>query len=589
MNNFKRRITFTTLLILVLVLIPAGLVAQSPISASVDRTSATTDDLVTLSVAVNSQGSAAQPQLPALEGFQVVGTSTSTQINMVNGAMSASVGYDYRLQPTRTGDLTIPSIAVTIDGQTYQTAPISIQVSQGTGIPSTQSGAPLQSLLPPGLLGESDHFLEASVDNATPYVGEQIAYTVRYFEAVDALLMPSFFGGQPAYTAPSFTGFWSEGETEQRSYRTTTGGRTYEVAELRTVLFPTASGAVTLEPAQVTLPNSVFQRGGVVQSDPVTVNVQALPAGAPIDFTGAVGTYAVRAEADLTATDTDNPVTVQLTVIGQGNVSTAGDPTLPDMAGWRVFPGQAEVTTKVQDGLVYGQRVYKHVLAPVTTGVLTIPSIAYSYFDPTAGVYHTVTTEPLTVDVTQGTTPLMPATTDSGAPTTAEEVATTLALKPLGPTLSKLPQPLTSQSWYWLLWLMPLAALSGGFVWQRRQAYHLHNAATIRSSRAGRSARKALARAHKLGDATAKLDAVQLILVEYLTAKLRQPVAGLTQQEIGRQLAACGVEDDLIQRTLETWHEVESSRFAPANAAQASADALLDTMETLVAALDGVL
>ena len=56
MNNFKQRITFTALLLLVLVLMPAGVVAQSPISTSVDRSSVTTDDLVTLSVVVNSQG-----------------------------------------------------------------------------------------------------------------------------------------------------------------------------------------------------------------------------------------------------------------------------------------------------------------------------------------------------------------------------------------------------------------------------------------------------------------------------------------------------------------------------------------------------
>ena len=479
---------------------------------------------------------------------------------------------------------------MSIDGQTYQSAPISIQVSQGTGVPSTQPGAPLQTLLPSGLLGESDHFLEASVDNTTPYVGEQIAYTVRYYEAVDALLMPSFFGGQPAYAAPSFTGFWSEGETVQRSYRTTAGGRTYEVAELRTVLFPTAAGALTLEPADVTLPNSVFQRGGVVQSDPVTVNVQALPAGAPADFSGAVGRYAVRAEVDTTATDTDNPVTLQLAVIGQGNVSTTGDPTLPEMEGWRVFPGQAEVSTSAKDGLVYGQRLYKHVLAPVKTGVLTIPAIAYSYFDPTEGTYQMVTTEALTVDVTQGTAPLAPAATENELPAVEGAAAsTTLALKSLESTISRPSLPMTAQPWYWLLWLMPLAALSGGFVWQRRQAYRLHNAATIRSTRAGRTARKALARARKLGDAAAKSDAAQLILVGYLSAKLQQPVAGLTWQEIAGQLAACGVETDLIQRTLETWHEVEAIRFAPANAAEASANALLDTVDTLVAALEGAL
>ena len=75
---------------------------------------------------------------------------------------------------------------------------------------------------------------------------------------------------------------------------------------------------------------------------------------------------------------------------------------------------------------------------------------------------------------------------------------------------------------------MPLAALTGGFVWQRRQVHLQRNAAAIRSSRAGKAARKAMQQARQAAPAPDKGAAVHGILADYLTAKLHRPVAGLT-------------------------------------------------------------
>ena len=257
-------------------------------------------------------------------------------------------------------------------------------------------------MLPPGELGRSDFYLEASVDNPAPYVGQQVLYTVRFYTAADAPLMSSLFGGQPTYGAPDFTGFWSQSDTQQQNSRVSAGGRIYNVSELRTLLFPTAAGAVTINPAQVVLPDSIFQRGGAVQSEAVTLTVKALPEGAPAGFNGAVGRYAIASELDSTTTDTDNPVTLKVTVTGEGNVSTAGDPVLPAWEGWRAFPGQPEVKTAIQDGRLYGQRVYEHVLAATATGELALPALDYVYFDPADSAYHTASTAPLAVQVTQG-------------------------------------------------------------------------------------------------------------------------------------------------------------------------------------------
>lgn len=591
MNKLLQRFSLAMLGVLMLLAVaPIQAQAQSLLTASVDRTDITTDDTITLSVVVNSQDAgASQPQLPALDGFNVVGANTSTQINMINGAVSASVAYDYRLQPTQTGDLVIDAVLAAIDGATYATNPITVRVSQGTGRPS--SGAGSAPALPTGALGQSDYYLDAAVDIAEPYVGQQLVYTLRFFEAADSPMMPSLFGGQPSYVAPTFTGFWSERESNQKSYRASAGGRIYTVTELKTVLIPTAAGSVTIDPAQIILPDSPFQRGDALQTDALTVEVKPLPAGAPAGYSGGVGRFAIEAAPDRTATDTDAPVTLKVTVVGQGNVSTAGDPAMPTQDGWRIFPSKAAVETTVKDGVLYGQRVYEHVLAPTTTGDLTIPAFDYAYFDPADGAYHVVTSSPLSVQVSQGATPLVQPNAPISATVSsdADSAAVVLALKPLNTPMTAVAAPLTQRPWYWALWVMPLAILSGGFVWQKRQAHLDRNAGAIRSSRAGKQARKALDKARKLTDGPAKALAAQATLLDYLSSKLHRSIAGLPHADVVTLLSAQEVNATLTQRVLGCLGRAEELRFSPGAVDDSAADALLDNVATTIAALDAQL
>jgi hypothetical protein len=251
------------------------------------------------------------------------------------------------------------------------------------------------------------------------------------------------------------------------------------------------------------------------------------------------------------------------------------------------------VKTAIQDGLLYGQRTYEHVLAPTATGELTIPALDYVYFDPADATYHTATTAPLSVAVTQGklapsALPSAPvAEQENGEP--AASAAAALTLKPIVGPLQMAGAPLTTQPWYWLLWAMPLAALTGGFVWQRSQAHQQRNAAAMRSSRAGKTARKALAQARQDSDVVAKMAQVQNLFNDYLTDKLHQPVAGLTRHALAALLAAKQVDGARIDRALACLDAVEQLRFSPAMADSAAVMALLDTVAATIIALDKTL
>ena len=91
-------------------------------------------------------------------------------MSIINGAISNNVVYSYRLQPYRTGTLTIEPVKLTLNGQTYFTDPINIEVTQGVG-QIQPPGQSQQDFKAPSSLGNNDLFVEAFVDNAEPYCG----------------------------------------------------------------------------------------------------------------------------------------------------------------------------------------------------------------------------------------------------------------------------------------------------------------------------------------------------------------------------------------------------------------------------------
>lgn len=584
-------------LALLVVLLAGTSVAQgqAPVVAQVDRTALSTDEMLTLTVVVNAASmNPPAPSLPSLQGFNVVGTSTSSQISMVNGAVNSRLSYLYRLQPYETGDLVIDPIQVTLNGQAFSTEPIVVRVTQGTGAPApAQPAQPrIQSSPPSGQpaapapeLRGQDLFVEAEVDNPTPYVGQQVVYSFRFYRAVNIF-------GQPEYGAPPFKGFWSEHETEQYDYRVQAYGRIYQVSEVRTVLFPSIVGPVTIEAASLTTPGSFFRRGAVLQTEPVVLDVRPLPPMAPAGFSGAVGQFSLTASVDTTQSKVNEPLTWQVTLSGAGNLNATPDPIWPEIPGWRGFESESAVHTEVREGVSMGSRVYERLLVPSVAGESEVPALAYTYFDPVAEEYQTISTDPIPVTVAAGEG--QPAAT-AGSTVLAsepyesvEQTATDIRhLKPAPPSVASLDKPVTRSGLYWAAWVFPVFGAVGYWVWQRRQRYWESNLGLARSSQARKKARKALSLARRQKQGV--YDAAGQILTTYLADKLDRPVAGLTHQALAETLAARGVSSDLVERVETVLVRSELGRFAPGADSPDHAASLLKEVDRLVDQLEKVL
>lgn len=579
-------------LALLLAATPQAARAQAqPLTAGVDRTSATTDDYVTFTVVVSALDRiSAQPQPPPLDGFEIAGISSASQIVIEGSQLRTTTTHTYQLRPVRTGTLIIGPVSATIDGVAHTTAPLVVEVTQGAGQPA----APPPSTDP--LLTEQTPTegisVRAEVDNQAPFLGEQIVYIFRFYEAVDVLRLPDILGAQPDYDAPGFTGFWAEGDVEQTNYQTTVDGRLYNVSELRTNLFPTTPGVLTIDPAKLILPGTPYARETILQTDPVQVGVRPLPDGAPAGFAGAVGTYEIRAQASTANATVDEPVQLTVIVSGRGNLRALPDPAWPQMAGWRSFDADSTVETQVLDGEVAGARTYQRMLVPTVAGDAVIPPIEFSFFDPAAAAYYTATTQAIQVSVIPGAggaglAAAAPASASAAsaaaavpdaalssllgaaqaAPAPADTAAITaapgsLALMAAPAALRTGERPLARQPGYWALWGAPLAVLGGALAWRQRTRRLEAHQAERRAARALTEAHQELNRLRRAPVSSPEQYAgAQRALTAYLSTRLDRPVAGLTRQGLAALLESCGVAKELVAHTQAFLRECEYGRF----------------------------
>lgn len=559
-------------------------------TASVDRASLSTDQTLTLQLTLaGTFRNAGKPQLPTLDGFAVVGSSQSSQFSLINGKMSSQVNFTYRLQPIRSGTLTIPAIPMQMGGKTYQTEPVTIEVTQGAAPEPQQPGGEAPAdVATPGELSGQDLYVEAEVDNPTPFVGEQVVYTFRLYQGIN-------FFNQPRLEWPEFTNFIGYDITPNTQYNQTVAGRDYLVTEVRRALFPTTQGQVSITPAMLIIPGDFFNQGFELKTNAVDVNVHPLPDNAPAGFNGAVGKFAIEAWVDPIKGRVNEPVTLFVRVSGTGNVNTVPDPTDVDeenLPGWRMYDPQITTDTGQQNGIVQGTKTFERLLVPKTEGTLNIPAFELVFFDP-EGMYRTTTTDPIAVLVSAGDQEAAgPVIITNGKQDVVVLGSDIRHIKAASPALVTTSKSLLNNTLYWIGWLLPLLAVAGTWAWDHRRHTLKHDVAYARLLRARRLAHKRLVEATKLlksnenaAHSDAPYSAVASALTHYLGDKLNLPAAGLTRDAIRQTLEARDVSEESVERLLTCLDWADSGRFAPAAGGRNAGD-LVEEAEAVIAALE---
>lgn len=321
-------------------------------------------------------------------------------------------------------------------------------------------------------------------------------------------------------------------------------------------------------------------------TEPVLIQVQPLPAGAPVGFNGAVGKFNMQAEVDTNETKVNDAVNFTLEVSGQGNIENIPDPIWDETPEWRNFDQGSTTDSVFENGVLSGTRTFKHTLVPTQAGLITIPAINYSYFDPQISSYQTVSTQEFQINIApdqNAYAPVQPVSDNENKLTNLD----TVILKPLKTVEEVYSGKMHIQHFaYWLLWLVPLTILTGFYTWNRRHQRIKNNPEIKRNQQAARKAYQAIKIADK-STGSNRRDAGQ-IMRNYLADKLNRSITGLTYNEIAGVLASVVVNVELIEQTRNLLILSEMGHYAPAGSDTQSED-LLGELKRLVGELDKVL
>jgi hypothetical protein len=534
------------------------------VSSRVDRTVVSLSDQLVLTIEVEgTMRQVGTPTLPPLDDFNVYSAGSSTNMSWVNGQMTSSRSWTYRLLPKAAGSFTIGAAEIEFGGAVYSTEPIDVEVVEGEAprASSERQERPSSGIESAG----RTVFITTSVDKRRAYVGEQVTLSFKFYRAVD-------LWEQPRYTAPDLTGFWVVDIPDHEEYYEVVDGVRYVVIEIKTALFGTSAGTATVGPASLSYreraaPITFFSRGGPVktlETEPLEIEVLPLPAdGRPAGFQGAVGDYTFTASLDADMVDQWKPATLKISIAGNGNVRTVPDPVLPELPEFRVYESGTSTDTSTGNGLVSGRKTYEYVLVPQTAGPKTIPALSLSFFDPGRGAYRTVTAPELSLGV-------LPAEESDAGP----DIPARAAIARLGRDIRYIHEPETiraagapvhRRASFLALQLLPLICLGAAVAVRRRRDRFAGEEGLERYVRAPAAARRELRAARErlaAGDSSGVCSSISKAVVDFIGARLRVGARGMTLPDLADLLRSSGAPDTTVERVRRLLSECDLGRFA---------------------------
>ena len=426
-------------------------------------------------------------------------------------------------------------------------------------------------------------FVTAVVDNDQPYLGEQVSYIFRIHRRSNM----DTGVGQVEYNPPSFEGFWNSGVTEQREYDETTSSGSYRVVELRTVLFPSVAGAITIGPGTLSLLNSGSGASLILESSPVAMDIQPLPPNPPPHFNGAVGRFVISAAPVTTSEQGGGTVQFAVKIEGEGNIDALQVPEWPDFPHWRVLEAPGVIDSRIIGGRLTGNRTYTLTLLPQFSGDLTIPQINYAYFDPHSEEYHQVATNPISVSVTGDGLPQHEGGTPRDSALADEENAGLRPIQAAPTALRREEFDLIGGMAYRATWAAPLLAIVAALLWRRRQTALENARAESHRRNALTNARREMERAISSG-ADPRI-ASSGALLSYLAVRLDTPITRLTRDELLARLHQAGLPPDVAHRVEDAYDAGEEARYAPVDASAGSVEGHAERAARLLDDLEDVL
>jgi len=348
---------------------------------------------------------------PQSAGNRDVSQSSTTIINnKVSRNVVKRYVMNYSLTIGRPGQIELPPITVTLEGKSYKTNPVRLNIVK------------------PGTTDKLDFAVELS--DSKCYVGQPIIMTVKFYVAstadvgdfqfnIPALSDDSFYVEDPEISDP-----------QARIYRLHTGisvavsqnrvtykGQNFTLVSFSKVLIPKQSGEIDLGTPSVNAALAVgrtrsrdpFDDFGffgsrkqykrfAVSAKPLKLTVLPLPSeGRPALFYGLVGRYKIEAAATPTNVSVGDPITLTIKIGGSRYLKPVQWPALEQIG--ELTRNFKLPTQKASPAVEGGVKIFTQTIRANNDKVRSIPPIPLPYFDADKGKYTVAKTAPIPLEV----------------------------------------------------------------------------------------------------------------------------------------------------------------------------------------------
>jgi hypothetical protein len=567
------------------------------------------------------------PKLVGFDDFEVrsLGESDSRSFSMMNGQVTQVVrrAYNFVLTPKRPGTLQIPAPVAEVDGRVLRGHPLTLEVVA----PSEQDWAVLEITADRDRVYPMQPFavrLTVAVKGLPEPFAERNPVTV--LRRMPGLSIPwadddqlpaglepqqpwqqwlgSLQSGRGGFSVNEIPGrslfsglleFLPEPRRTKRKQRSGQEADYWEFDFARTFtpheLGPLTFGPVTLKGVFVT---EVDSDGQATTEDvyaiakALLVTVQDAPAtGRPDSYIHAIGKFTVENTLVPEEAKVGDPLTLTLTLRGQGTLDAARAPDLTRRSEvtsrFRVY----EATEETRDGA----RRFTYSLRPLQAGETTFPAIPISYFDVDKEQYVTLRTRPLPIKVTQAEQMRGDEIAKAATPGDADkslgvrEDGILANVTDLGALRDQSVRP-----GRWLIYLAVLSVTYIGVALVSRPLRRYFGDAALQRRRAapGRARQRLRAAEAELAAGRRREGAEQLgsALIGLVADVSGRDEAGMTSREVDQELSSLGIADELrrpIGALLET---CDGARYgASADSVQGLSESAGQLLEELIRAL----
>ena len=562
--------TFIKHILLFIILGISIVSAQVTFEAKLSKKKLGINERLRIDFVMNKDGDNFNP--PNFENFTVIGPNQSIRTSWLNGKKSYTKTYSYFLTPKKRGKFTVTQATIEIEGETYKTLPVKIEVTAAVDKPTNPND-------PNYVVSENIH-LVTEISKTNPYLNEAITVVYKLYVSPNVRL-----SNLREIDNPRYNNFWSQNiavkelKLQNGSYK----GEDYHYVVVRKmVLYPQKTDKLELEPLSLSISVDVPTNrrdifgGRVMQTVHKTIatlnrtiTVKPLPEnGKPDNFTGAVGDFSFKVSTTKNELKATEALQAKIEVSGKGNLKLFKLPVLTLPSSLEVY--EPEHTEKVSTNLngMQGKISDSYTIVPSFQGNYPIPSIAFSYFDLKTERYKTISSRELIINVTEGPTKSNLNAINSAISNTnkrqiiASEQFSSFKTKPNLVLINTKHFFKTKLSWAVLL--MPFLAIPIAIFIRKKKGERDRDIVGMKFRKANKLARKYLSEAKKtLGNKESFYNALERALHNYLKAKLKIETSEFSKDKIQELLKVKKVDEAIIVEFNNVLQSCELARYTP--------------------------